>query len=78
MDDPPWCGDDVDVLGLGAAIAWVMLGAISATHHGCTNFRAKGASRGVYVQYVDLYVGLVQHRKKKSYDAPMGLNSYEI
>ena len=67
MDDPPWCGDDVDALGLGAAIAWawVMLGAISATHHGCANFRAKGASREVYLQYVDLYVGLVRYRRKK-------------
>ena len=65
MDDPPWCGDDVDVLGLGAAIAWVMLGAISATHHGCANFRAKGASREVHLQYVDLYVGLVRYRRKK-------------
>ena len=33
-DDRPWCGDDVDALGLGAARIWAMLGAISAPHHG--------------------------------------------
>ena len=33
-DDRPWCGGDVDALGLGAEIILVMLGAISAPHHG--------------------------------------------
>ena len=39
-DDRPWCGDDVDALGLGTTIAWVMLGAISAAHHGRAIFWA--------------------------------------
>ena len=63
-DDCPWCGGDIDALGLGAAMIWAMLGAISAAHHGWANFPANGASREVYVQYVDLYVGLVQYRRK--------------
>ena len=65
-DDCPLCGGDIDALGLGAAmIWWAMLGAISAAHHGWANFPANGASREVYVQYVDLYVGLVRYRRKK-------------
>ena len=64
-DDCPWCGGHIDVIGLGAAMIWLMLGAISAAHHGCTNFLANGASREGYVQYVDLYVALVQYWRKK-------------
>ena len=33
-DHHPGWGDDVDARGLGAALIWVMLGAISAPHHG--------------------------------------------
>ena len=43
-DHYPWCGDDVDALGLGAAMIWVMLGAISAPHHGWPIFLANGDS----------------------------------
>ena len=68
-DDCPWCGGDIDALGLGAATIWVMLGAISVAHHGWLIFWANGASREVYVQYVDLYVGLVRFRIKKPNDA---------
>ena len=39
-DDRPWCGGDVDALDLGAAMIWVMLEAISATHHGWPIFPA--------------------------------------
>ena len=58
-DDPPWCGDDVDVLDLGAAIAWVMLGAISAAHHGWTIFSANRASRGPLDGVREVNVGTV-------------------
>jgi hypothetical protein len=61
----PWCGDDVDALGLGAAMIWVMLGAISAPHHGRPIFSANGASTEPFFDYVDLYVGLVRFRMKK-------------
>ncbi len=64
MDDRPWCGDDVDALGLGAAMIWVMLGAISAPHHGRPIFRANGASTEPVFECVDLYVGLVLFWKK--------------
>ena len=63
-DDCPWCGCDIDVIGLSTALIWVMLGAISAAHQGCANFLANGASREGYVQYVDLYIGLVLSEKK--------------
>ena len=63
-DDRPWCGDDVDALGLGAAMIWGMLGAISAPHHGRPIFWANGASTEPVFEYVDLYVGLVLFWKK--------------
>jgi hypothetical protein len=62
----PWCGDDVDVLGFGAAMIWVMLGAISAPHHGRPIFSANGASTEPFFEYADLYVGLVRFRLKKN------------
>ncbi len=68
-DDRPWCGDDVDALGLGATMIWVMLGAISAPHHGPSIFSANDASTKPFFEYVDLYVGLVQFRIKKPNDA---------
>ena len=58
-DDRPWCGDDVDALGLGAAMIWVMLGAISAPHHGRPIFCAYGASTEPYLEYVVPTHGLV-------------------
>ena len=52
-DDRPWCGDDVDALGLGAAMILVMLGAISAPHHG----------RAIFWAYCEAEVGvLTLHR----------------
>ncbi len=65
----PWCGDDVDALGLGAAMIWVMLGAISAPHHGRPIFLANCASTEPFFDYVDLYVGLVRFRIKKPNNA---------
>jgi hypothetical protein len=65
-DDRPWCGDDVDALGLGAARIWAMLGAISAPHHGRPIFWANCESTKPFLEYVDLYVGLVQFRIKKT------------
>ncbi len=65
----PWCEDDVDVLGLGAAMIWVTLEAISAPHHGQPIFSANGASTEPFFEYVDLYVGLVQFWIKKTNDA---------
>ncbi len=57
---------DVDALGLGATMIWVILGAISAPHHGRPIFWANGESTGPFFEYVDLYVGLVQFRIKKN------------
>ena len=47
-----WCGDDVDVLGLGAAMILVMLGAISAPHHGRAIFWAYCEAEVGYLAYV--------------------------
>ena len=58
-DHHPWCGDDVDALGLGAAMIWVMLGAISAPHHGSPIFLAKGVSDEGYLRYIVPTYGLV-------------------
>ena len=58
-DDRPWCGDDVGALGLGAATASAMLGAISVTHHGRAIFWAYCESEVSYLWYVGCYVGLV-------------------
>ena len=72
-DDCPWCGGDIDAIGLSAALIWVMLGAISAAHQGCANFLANGASREGYVQYVDLYIGLVLYQRKKILQRTIGV-----
>ena len=58
-DDRPWCGDDVGALGLGAATASAMLGAISVAHHGRAIFWAYCESEVSYLWYVGRYVGLV-------------------
>jgi hypothetical protein len=43
----------------------MMLGAISAPHHGRPIFSANGASTEPFFEYVDLRVGLVRFRIKK-------------
>ena len=67
-DDCPWCGDDVDALGLGAAMILVMLGAISAPHHGRAIFWAYcEAEEGVLTLHRS-YVGFgMKSTKKVSY-----------
>ncbi len=74
----PWCGDDVDALGLGAAMIWVMLGAILAPHHGWPIFSASGASTEPFFDYVDLYVGLVQFWIKKGISVPIPPHSFSV
>ena len=60
MDDRPWCGGDVNALGLGTAMIWVMLEAISATHHGRPIFPENCDSRESNILDVGRYVGLVR------------------
>jgi hypothetical protein len=52
------------VLGLGVARALAVLGAISAAHHGRAIFWANHASRGPLDGVREVYVGIVQKRKK--------------
>jgi hypothetical protein len=52
------------VLGLDAARALAVLGAISAVHHGRAIFWASHASRGPLDGVREVYVGIVQKREK--------------
>ena len=58
-DDRPWCGDDVGALGLGAATASAMLGAISVAHHGWLIFWSYCEAAIGYLPYVGPTYGLV-------------------
>ncbi len=60
----PQCDDDGNMLGLGAAGPYAMLGSKAAAHHGWPIFLANGAQRMGYVLYVGRYVGLVRNTKK--------------
>ncbi len=52
------------MLGLGVTRALVVLGAISPAHHGRAIFWANHASRGPLDGVQEVYVGIVQKRKK--------------
>ncbi len=52
------------MLGLGVARALAVLGAVSAAHHGRAIFWANHASRGSLDEVREVYVGIVQKRKK--------------
>ncbi len=55
----PWCEDDVDMLGLGAAGPYAMLRAKAAGNHGRPIFLANCDTEPGYVPYVGRYVGIV-------------------
>ncbi len=54
------------MLSLGVPRVLVVLGAISAAHHGGVIILANCAPRRGFVRYVGRYVGLVQNTKKMS------------
>ncbi len=69
-DDCPWCGDDVDALGLGPAMILVMRGAISAPHHGCAIFWAYCEAEVGVLTLRRSYIGFGEIDKKSFYITP--------
>ena len=61
----PWCGGDIDALGLGAAGSYATLGAKAATHHGRRIFLAYSVAELGLIPYVGCYVGTVWQRETK-------------
>ena len=77
----PWCGGDIDALGLGAAGSYATLGAKAATHHGRRIFLAYSVAELGLIPYVGCYVGTVWQRETKISRVTIGFKlvpSYSI